>query len=131
MDLNRQKKNMQDVSMIPLINVIFMLLAFFMVAGSIAKFDIIPIEIPMAESSKALDEGAQVIVLGYHGQTLLNDELVPGDGLEAMLTTRLRANPNAIVTLKIDARLPARKLIDMMELIRRAGGKNLSLTTRS
>lgn len=131
MNIERSKQLSKEINLIPLINVIFILLIFFLMAGTIQKFEIIPVELPVAESGKVLDEGHLVIVLGQYDEVLLNDQLSDLEGLAAQVTEMLKNNPRKIISLKADSRLPAKKVIDVMNLLRDAGGQNLSLVTQS
>ena len=129
--IERSKQGTQEISMIPLINLVFLLLVFFLVAGTIEKFDIIQLDIPEAESGKVLDEGHVVIVLGSRNEILLNDEFMLEGRLGEALTVMLKRNPKRVVTLKADARLPAQRLIRVMDILKAAGVQNLSLVTQS
>lgn len=131
MDINRSKRMTREISMIPLINLVFLLLIFFLVAGTIEKFDVIPVEIPVADNGKILDEGHLVIVIGQYNEILLNDELVVADELKRRVETALANNPRKIISLKADSRLEASKMVAIMDLLRLAGGTNLSIVTQS
>ena len=131
MQIERAKQLSREINMIPLINLVFLLLIFFLVAGSIEKFDIIALEVPVADSGKVLDEGHIVIVLGRYDEVILNDELVAKTDLKSLVAEQLKNNPRKIITLKADARLDAKKMIEVMNMLREAGGQNLSLVTQS
>lgn len=131
MEIERSKQMTREISMIPLINVVFLLLIFFLVAGTVEKFDIIEVDTPLADNGKVLDEGHIVIVLGYYNEILLNDELVTLEELKAKVAAQLENNPRKIISLKADARLEASKMVAIMDLLRLAGGSNLSIVTES
>lgn len=117
--------------MISLIDIIFTVILFFIVAGHMEKFSIIAVELPKADSGQRLDEGPVVVLLGQFGEVIINDELYSDDGVEGELKKQLAVNPERIITIKADAKMDANKLVDFMEQIRVAGGKNLSLVTQS
>ena len=131
MDFERQKKPLKEISMVPLINVVFLLLIFFLVAGTVEKFDIVPVELPEAISGQVLDEGHIQIVLGRHDELLINDELVTFAEMSEYLIEELEHNKERIITVKADASLQADRLIRLMDVIKAAGGRNLSLVTQS
>nr|AEQ20345.1 biopolymer transport protein ExbD/TolR [uncultured bacterium CSL1] len=122
---------MRQVSLIPLIDVSMFLLIYFMLAGTVEKFEILPIDPPLAESGKMMDEGHLTIMLGTHDEIIVGDELVEYGHLQAALKDQLQPNPNKVVTLKADARVPAGRVIDIMDQIKIAGGQNLSLATQA
>ncbi|MFO0388827.1 MAG: ExbD/TolR family protein [Alphaproteobacteria bacterium] len=131
MNFARNEKKRITISMIPLIDVTIFLLIFFMLAGSIEKFDIIPVEPPVAQSGKLVDDGHVSIVLGKYDEIILNDEIIPMEEMQAILAPDLKANPNKVVTVKADATVPANRVIDVMDAIKAAGGRNLSVVTQS
>ncbi len=131
MEINRSKRMTREISMIPLINLVFLLLIFFLVAGTIEKFDIIAVDIPVADNGKVLDEGHIVIVLGQYNEILVNDELIGAKNLQATITQLLRDNPRKVISLKADSRIEASKLVAVMDVLRLAGGSNLSIITQS
>ncbi len=131
MEFERNTKSVREVTMIPMINVIFLLLVFFLVAGSIHKFDVLPVELPEAISGQVLDEGHVSIVLGRYDEVLANDELITMESIPAFLGQQLKHNKERVITIKADANLNAKNVIAVMDMIKAAGGTNLSLVTQT
>lgn len=131
MDFTRTEKPRRAISIIPLIDISLFLLIFFMVAGTIEKIDLIPIEPPTASSGKLMDEGHIVILLGTHEEIVMDEELVTLEELGRKLTKILSQHPDKIITLKADASIPAQRMIRVMDSIKLAGGKHLSIATLS
>ncbi len=131
MEFVRTSRKLRPISMVSLIDIIFTVILFFIVAGHLEKFSIIPIELPKADSGQRLDEGPVVVMLGTLGEIIVNDELYSEEQVAAELKREFAVNPERIVTIKADAKMDANKLVDFLEQIRAAGGKNLSLVTQS
>lgn len=131
MQIRRQKQSKNELPVLPMVNVVFLLLVFFLVAGAIEKVEVVPIEPPVAESGKVLDEGHIVIALGKYDEIILNDEMVIEQDIVPFISKQLKDYPNRIITIKADASLPAHKLIRMMDYVKAAGGQNLSLVTQA
>lgn len=131
MDFPRTHRKKIEISLIPLIDVSIFLLIFFMLAGSIEKFEVIPIDPPVAQSGKLMNEGHITIVMGTHDEIVIGDEILSLDQLKPVLQPQLSANPNKVVTVKADATSPANRVIEVMDVIKSAGGKNLSIVTQS
>ena len=131
MDFPRTRRKRIEITLVPLIDVSMFLLIFFMVAGVIPKFEIIPITPPVAESGKPMDEGHISILLGAHGEIIVGDDLISMKDIVPTLMPQLKANPGKVITIKADATVPATSVIEVMDAIRRAGGQNLSLVTQS
>ena len=70
------KKNLSDsIDLIPMINLIFLLLIFFMLTGVIKKKELIDIERPQSKSGvvNKLNKEETVIVLNENGEIFLNN----------------------------------------------------------
>jgi biopolymer transport protein ExbD len=131
MEFERTRRKSLDISLIPLIDISMFLLIFFMVAGAVEKFEIIPIDPPVAQSGKLVDEGHLVILLGKHDEIIVGEDIIPIEQAKEFLTPILTQNPNKVITVKADAVAPANRVIDMMDAIKAAGGKQLSIVTQS
>lgn len=131
MHIPRQKPPVKEISMVPLINVVFLLLIFFLVAGTVEKFDIVNVELPIADSGQALDEGHLLVLLGKYDEIIIADELIAASDSAEKLKQELLHNKDRIITIKADQALSAIKLIAMMDEIKAAGGKNISLITQT
>jgi len=131
MEFSRTRKKSIEISLIPLIDVSMFLLIFFMLTGSVEKFEIIPIDPPVAQSGKLMDEGHIIILLGHHDEIIVDDEIVAMEEMKKILAPQLKNNPAKVVTVKADAVVPANRMIEVMDAIKMAGGKNLSVVTQS
>lgn len=129
--IKRTRRRTHEMSLVPLINVVFLLLIFFLVAGTIGKIEIVPIDPPEAESGKILDEGHIVVILGKYDEIIIDDELVEMDDIVPIIRKSLEHYPEKIITLKADAGIKANRLIEVMDMVRAAGGINLSLVTQA
>ena len=131
MEFERTRRRRIEISLIPLIDISMFLLIFFMVAGAVEKFDIIPIDPPVAISGKLVDEGHLVILLGKRDELIIGEDIIPLEEAKDYLIPLLTQNPNKVITVKADAVAPANSVIDVMDAIKEAGGKQLSIVTQS
>ena len=131
MEMERNSKPIKEISLVPLIDVSFLILVFFMLGGTLEKTDMIPIDLPHATSGEILDEGHVSVVMGEHGEVILNDEPIMLTDLQRLLRDQLQHNKNRVITIKADSHMDAARLIAVMDHIKAAGGINISLITRS
>lgn len=131
MEFQRTRRKKIEISLIPLIDVSMFLLIFFMVSGTIEKFELIPIEPPVSQHGNMMDEGHVSVLLGSHDEIILGDEIVTIEEMQKILTPELTANPSKVVTVKADAVVPANRMIEVMDAIKAAGGHHLSVLTQS
>jgi biopolymer transport protein ExbD len=130
-EFTRTKHKRIAIGLIPLIDVSILILIFFMLSGTIEKFEIVPVDPPVAKSGKLMDEGHVVVLVGRHDELLLGDDMVNINEMQDQLAEDLKANPNKVITVKADAAVPANRVIDIMDAIKQAGGKNISIVTQS
>ena len=128
-NIPRNQKKVKEPALIPMINVVLLLLVFFMVAGSIEKFDALPVNLPIAKNGKRLSEGPILIILGSQKEIVVNDEFVQQENFVKAIKDQLKENPNKIISLKADEHLPASFMISVMNQIKDSGGTNISLIT--
>lgn len=130
-DFERRARKPRPITVISLIDVMFVLLLFFMICGHLEKVPLVAITLPEADSGQLLDEGPIEVLLGKYDEVIINDALMKQPEVIAELKRELVINPERIVTIKADASLEANKLVTFMEAVRAAGGVNLSLVTDS
>lgn len=130
-EFEKTRRKRLEISLIPLIDISMFLLIFFMVAGVIEKFEIIPIDPPVAQSGKLVDEGHLVILLGKHGEVIVGEDIVPLEQTKDFLQPLLSQHPDKVITVKADATVAANDVIDVMDAIKAAGGRQLSVVTQS
>ena len=130
MEFERNKKAIRQISLVPLINVVFLLLIFFLVAGTVEKVDVIDVQLPEAESGEVIEEGPIEILLGRYSELIANDVPIELDAIEDWLRPKLEASPERVITIKADARLEAARMIDLLDALKRSGAKQISLTTQ-
>jgi len=130
-DFERRLRKPRPITVISLIDVMFVLLLFFMIAGHLDKVPIVAVELPMADSGQLLDQGPVEVLLGKYDEIIINDEMLQAEQVQAELKKQLAVNPERVITIKADANLEANKLVGFMESVRAAGGTNISLVTDS
>jgi biopolymer transport protein ExbD len=130
MEFERNRQSPRHINMVPLINIILLMLVFFLVAGTVEKFEIIDVDLPEATSSEVIEEGHVQILLGRYDEIVINDKPCSMEEVGAIITDQLKYNKDRVITLKADARMKASRMIAVLDRIKAAGGKNLSLVTQ-
>lgn len=131
LDFYRTTRKPRQVALISLIDVMFVLLLFFMIAGHLEAVSPLPITLPEADSGQLLDEGPVKVSMANDGRITVNDSMFNGQNVAAELARQLANNKERIITIKADANLEANKLVTLLEQVRQAGGVNLSIVTES
>lgn len=118
-----------DERVLPLINVVFLLLIFFMVTGQLSATDAFRVE-PARSTSETAPRGNDALVLiGTDDRLALNGESISAADLEAALAKRSHPDEPLRVRVKADARVSANRVVGVLERLRAAGVEKLHLLT--
>jgi len=118
-----------DLTILPMVNVVFLLLIFFMLVGRIGPTEQLDLSPPVSQSGQR-DSGQPLrIEVDSTGIMALNGRVTDNTELIVMLTDRLRQEPATQIQLKADANLDANRLIKLMETLRLIGIGKLTLVT--
>ncbi|MBD5772482.1 ExbD/TolR family protein [Marinomonas colpomeniae] len=123
-----------DDNMVPLINVVFLMLVFFMVAGQIRKADPIPVVPPYSvnEARAATDPNVEIVV-GVDSTLYIDDKFIEINRVQAYLEQRFLEDSNQEnfwVQIKADGGIPLEKLRPIFNQVRLAGLTKVSLATQ-
>ena len=118
MEFGTHARKRSGESIVPMINVVFLLLVFFLMAATIAPPDPFATEPPVAEAGVAADRG-DVLFVGAGGDLAYGD--VRGD---AVFGTVL---PGAPLLVRADARLAASDLAAVLARLSAAGISEIRL----
>ena len=123
-----------DDNMVPLINVVFLMLVFFMVAGQIQKADPIPVMPPQSiNDNRAATDPNIEIVLGTDDSLYVDDKLFVIDDVQAYLEQQFASTPDKEgfwVQIKADGAISLEKLRPVFNQVRLAGLTKVSLATQ-
>ena len=119
-----------DERILPLINVVFLLLIFFMIVGRIATVDPFELEPPKSASEGLPDKADSIsLALSADGELALNGEAIDREMLESRIQELLEAEPKPQLLLKADGGAEAERVLEVLELLRAAGGERMQLLT--
>ena len=118
------------VNITPLIDVVFILLVFFMLAGAIERPETIEVSPPTSESELSSDVEDVVILVSKEGSVAFQGRPMTNDAeLVRTATVWFALKPDSSIQLKADADADAARVIQVMELLREAGAQYLVLVT--
>ncbi|HEB93809.1 MAG TPA: biopolymer transporter ExbD [Gammaproteobacteria bacterium] len=113
----------------PLIDIVFLLLVFFMLTSTFMVPEAIELELPASSSATVTDITSILVSLDRTGQLALNGERIELEQLRGAIEPLLEVGADAAITLKSDARTEVQQLLAVMDEIRAAGGTDVALAT--
>lgn len=122
-----------EITVIPLIDVILVLLIFFMATATFDQNSRIKVQLPEASSEAKADSGQPLIVqIDAEGRYFVNNSEVVNSRIETLKAalTQLGGDPaKQPVVLRADARTQHQSVVTAMDALAQVGYRNLSIAT--
>ena len=129
MDFSGRLRSKQELNVAPLIDVVFLLLIFFMLASTFIKPEAIDLMLEGSSTGGSSAEEMLNIEVVVDGTIRLNGLRLSMPQLEAELASRIQGDQTRPVTIKAAAEVPVQTLVNIMDRVRAAGTNNLRLAT--
>ena len=88
--LAKKIKKKRLPNLVPLINIVFLLLIFFMLSGTLSKKDLFEVEPPSSYTASNAESPEIIILISSDNKISLDDKIISSNELEAYLTTLLK-----------------------------------------
>jgi len=118
-----------EENVLPLINIVFLLLIFFLVAGAIAIPDLFYVEPPLSDSETSVLKTDAIVLISEEGEVSFQNELIELDDLYALAAEIAKDSPLQPFRLKVDGMVNSGTAIRAMEILRNAGVQKTLLIT--
>jgi biopolymer transport protein ExbD len=114
----------------PLIDIVFLLLVFFMLTSHFVREEALNIELPVAESGEAVEADARLeVVIDAQGQLLIHDHYVEMESLEQTLREALQGRADKVVRIRGDRASALGQAVTVLDAARRAGADAVDIVT--
>ena len=133
MNFRQLRRPEVSINLTPLIDVVFLLLIFFMVSTSFSELTQLVVDLPEAEGTPASTDTSVLLVVDVAGNMTLDGEPVPNDarGLSAAMGQRLRGNTDIPLTLSANAMTPHQYVVTAMDVAAQLKITRLSIATEN
>jgi biopolymer transport protein ExbD len=130
MEYEYKRRSSQVLNLTPLIDIIFLLLVFFMLTAHFIEDQAIDIQLPVAQSSQpSVDDDTVEVVLMPNGELLVDGHTATLDTLEQTLRGALHAPDKRHVRLKGDQSASFGAGVKVIDAARSAGAESLDILT--
>jgi len=114
----------------PLIDIVFLLLVFFMLTSHFVQDDVLNIQLPETESGERLDEQQSIeIVITAEGQWFYQGQALEADGLYLALQKDLSERKDKRVRIRGDKSSELDSTVTLLDVARRAGATGVDIVT--
>ena len=122
-----EKKELISINITPLIDIVFLLLIFFMLATSFIQKSTIEVNLSSGTSQSIENKNVITIILKKDGNISLNTKLIDLLNIKKEITKKLEQNSNYIFLIKCHKKVEVQKIIRLIEEIRLAGTNKIQL----
>ena len=125
----KPKTGKPEITMAPLVDIVFLLLIFFMVTTVFPDNDGLVIEKPRSENAATISKEHLVIKLDQQGIAYFKSHAVTTDDIKRLLRSEFTVNSTRSVTVHADRRATTESLINVIDAAKAAGAKQLGIAT--
>lgn len=117
------------VRLTPLIDIVFILLVFFMLASSFMDWRSISLSTPTARSNTSSPvEGAVLLRVHADGQVDLSGRRMSVEQLADALSVQLQQDPDRRILVRPMSEVPLQQTVRVLDEVTAAGGQNIALS---
>ncbi|NCC23810.1 MAG: biopolymer transporter ExbD [Deltaproteobacteria bacterium] len=119
-----------DINMAPLIDMIFILLIFFIVTTSFVKEAGIDVQRPGAETAEFEQRSTLQIGIDAQGLIYVEGQVIDSRSVRGHVATFLAESPDGAVLVVADKDSRTQSVVEAIDQCRLAGARNISLASR-
>ena len=125
----RDRKPEEDtpINVTPMLDIVFIMLIFFIVSTSFVKETGIDPARPDAETAMPQPQGNVLIGVDTDGRIWMNNRVIPVAQVRSLVEGAVNENPESSVILIADESAPTGVVLDVMEQVREGGISNIAV----
>jgi len=122
-----EEEEESEVNLTPMLDVVFIMLIFFIVTASFVKEAGIDISRPNASTAERKEKGNILVAITDSGQIWIDRRQVDPRALRANIERMHAENPNGAVVIQADKKSTNEMLVKVMDAARIAGVESVSI----
>ena len=127
--VKRKKRYAVQMPMTSLIDIVFMLLIYFLLTTNFMVDEGIKIKLPQARAAAPQTEEVITVFVDAQGRSFINEREVSMDCLFDHLKKKIGSKENELVVVRADRALILNKAVKVMDIAKAAGAGRLCLAT--
>jgi biopolymer transport protein ExbD len=126
----RQAEDEQEINITPMLDVVFIMLIFFIVTASFVKESGIEVDRPSAVTAVVKEKGNILVAVTETGEIWINRRQVDPRAVRANIERLHAENPQGSVVIQADKSSTTEMLVHVMDAARQAGVFNVSIAAQ-
>ena len=128
--IHSQEDSQEEINITPMIDVVFIMLIFFIVTSSFVKESGVEVNRPSATSALRQERGNIVVAIRENEEVWIDNRPVDIRAVRANIQRMRAANPQGTVIIAADKAASTGVLVRVMDQIRLAGVKDISIAAK-
>lgn len=124
---SNQESAAESVNLTPLIDMVFILLIFFLVTASFTKESGIDVDRPTAKTAAREEQGSMVIGVSKDGEIWIDSQKIDMRAVRAHVEHLHAQNPEGTVIILADQSARTGTTVEVLDQVRLAGVTNVSI----
>ncbi|NOY65348.1 MAG: biopolymer transporter ExbD [Nitrospirae bacterium] len=129
MEFERKRYSHSHMNIAPLVDVVFLLLLFFMLTSSLVREPAVKIRLPESRTAATEHEAIKTVIITREGAIFFMDREVSLSGLQKAVIEGLNDRKEDSLRIKADRNTSVGLLMKVIDEVRLAGVRNFSVVT--
>lgn len=115
----------------PLIDVVFLLLIFFMLTTTFINIESgVKVDLPSGDFAEVTERQNVVVSITENNVLYINNKLIDPDKLSESIREEIGENIDSLVVLEADQNISHGKVVRVMDLIKKGGAERIAIATK-
>ena len=129
MKLRRKDQTVDHIDVSPLIDMVFILLIFFMVTTTFVKDMKLDLDRPSAATASLVNEKVIRVYIDSNREVYIDNQPIKVWAIQSKLRDLLRSSTNKAVLVVTDSQIPVSSVIDVIDECKLSGAKDVAVST--
>lgn len=129
MEFERRRQNHSYLNIAPLVDVVFLLLLFFMLTSHLIEEPAIKMSLPDSTTAESMREISRTITITKNGELYFMDKRVDLKNLRALIQISLPEREKGVLRIKADKEVDVGLLVGVIDEVRLSDVKTFSIVT--
>lgn len=131
MRLQDEPEIQAQINIVPMIDVIFAILTFFIMSTLfLTRSEGLAVNLPQANSAKVQPRTPITITIDAKGELALNRKSIQLGALDGAIRQLVKPNQEALVVVNADKSVTHGKVVSVMDILRQVPGAKLAIATQ-
>ena len=120
----------EGVNIVPMIDVIFAILTFFIIASlDLIRIDNIPVDLPSSRTSSLVEKKPLILTIDRESNIFLGDKPIDSGMIVDQINEFITDNSNKILVISADKNVPHGKVVEVLDQIRSIDNLSIGIST--